>query len=413
MKIAKQIALGCLLTLLVGCADESVLYNSEYKDITLCDVAPIINKSCIRCHNSNGLAPFSFEDGYLLEKKSETILHVLEEKIMPPWKPDPTYRSYKHEYSISAEDREKLATWIIEGARFGESCVDLIELTDNIGFPNRGERFRINDGYTVPENGDHYKCFLFRNPYKKEVVVSALDILPGNTQAIHHISAFLSTDLTMLDSCFSDVNHRSNCDCDYSIDSTSVLISNWAVGASYGELDSTIGFILPENSYLEIQIHFSGGSKGAYDTTSIAFTLADTTNEWRQLYCENDNNFQINIPANEVVIDTLMTPILRDVELRSIWPHTHNIAVEVECWAMTKSGREGLVYIPKWKYKWHDMYEFLEPIELDSGDAIFMKVKFDNTVDNPNNPTIPPRDVYYGRTASDEMLSIVYYLTER
>ena len=93
----------------------------------------------------------------------------------------------------------------------------------------------------------------------------------------------------------------------------------------------------------------------------------------------------------------------------SIWPHTHRIAVFVKCYAITsKKRRIPLIKVPRWDYFWHSSYEFIEPLNIPKGSKILMVVKFDNTSSNEMNPNSPPRQVFYGRSSKDEMLTLAY-----
>jgi hypothetical protein len=44
--------------------------------------------------------------------------------------------------------------------------------------------------------------------------------------------------------------------------------------------------------------------------------------------------------------------------------------------------------------------------------VIVAEAMFDNTADNPDNPTSPPKDVGFGWNTTDEMCNLVMYFLE-
>ena len=68
--------------------------------------------------------------------------------------------------------------------------------------------------------------------------------------------------------------------------------------------------------------------------------------------------------------------------------------------------RVNLVHIPKWDFNWQGAYHFDRYIYAPRGSIINAVASYDNTADNPNNPSSPPRFVTWGEATTDEM----YYL---
>ena len=62
-----------------------------------------------------------------------------------------------------------------------------------------------------------------------------------------------------------------------------------------------------------------------------------------------------------------------------------------------------LIRIPEWDYNWQEQYELKVPLKLPKGTILKVRATFDNSKDNPNNPTSPPKDVRFGEQTTDEM----------
>ena len=54
-------------------------------------------------------------------------------------------------------------------------------------------------------------------------------------------------------------------------------------------------------------------------------------------------------------------------------------------------------------FAWQEQYRFKEFVTLPKGTRLDVKITFDNSADNPHNPTSPPKRVRWGRESTDEM----------
>lgn len=62
-----------------------------------------------------------------------------------------------------------------------------------------------------------------------------------------------------------------------------------------------------------------------------------------------------------------------------------------------------LVRIDDWDFRWQDSYVYREPVRLPKGTRIEALFRFDNSAENPLNPSSPPRRVLEGWQTTDEM----------
>jgi len=73
-----------------------------------------------------------------------------------------------------------------------------------------------------------------------------------------------------------------------------------------------------------------------------------------------------------------------------------------------------LINIPKWDFRWQYFYTFPTMLKIPKGSVIYVEAEFDNTIDNPNNPNNPPKQVSEryefggaGMRTTDEMLQFI------
>jgi hypothetical protein len=62
-----------------------------------------------------------------------------------------------------------------------------------------------------------------------------------------------------------------------------------------------------------------------------------------------------------------------------------------------------LIRISDWDYNWQEQYELKEPLRLPKGTVLRIRATFDNSAENPNNPSSPPRIVRLGEQTTNEM----------
>jgi hypothetical protein len=62
-----------------------------------------------------------------------------------------------------------------------------------------------------------------------------------------------------------------------------------------------------------------------------------------------------------------------------------------------------LIWIKDWDFNWQGGYGYQKPISLPKGSRINLEYTFDNSAQNPRNPSTPPAEVRFGEQTNDEM----------
>jgi hypothetical protein len=87
----------------------------------------------------------------------------------------------------------------------------------------------------------------------------------------------------------------------------------------------------------------------------------------------------------------------------AIYPRAHFLARTFDAYATTPSGKQvWLLSIPKWDVDWVEVYPYRHPVMLPRGSVVHWKVSYDNSAENPHNPSDPPAAVHGGIGAADE-----------
>lgn len=64
---------------------------------------------------------------------------------------------------------------------------------------------------------------------------------------------------------------------------------------------------------------------------------------------------------------------------------------------------EPLILIDDWEFDWQDAYFFAEPVDVEAGSTLKLTCIYDNSSENPLNPSNPPIAVGHGEGTEDEM----------
>ena len=68
---------------------------------------------------------------------------------------------------------------------------------------------------------------------------------------------------------------------------------------------------------------------------------------------------------------------------------------------------QSLISIGDWDFNWQHYYQYATPLRLPAGTRLDGRFTYDNSADNPANPSQPPRRVTYGEQTADEMAIVV------
>ena len=116
----------------------------------------------------------------------------------------------------------------------------------------------------------------------------------------------------------------------------------------------------------------------------------------------------IDIPAGKkdfAIEDSFTLPV--DVKAFGISAHAHYLGKDFTMTATLPNGeKKMLLHVPDWDFGWQEQYRFQDYYELPKNTKLHVRMTYDNSADNPHNPTSPPRRVRWGKESTDEMGSI-------
>lgn len=392
-------------------ADRPAAVKAPAKPTYAHDVAPILNRACVDCHQPGEVAPFSLRGYDAAKKWSAMSATVTQSKQMPPWKAAPNYGDFQHENRLSDVEIQTLANWAATGAPRGDAKKEPVAPPAPTGGWRLGKPDLIlkpkGTFHLEPEGNDVYRNFVVQNPSDHDLYVRGADVHPGNKAVVHHVFVVV------------DASHRGSKLAAKSTDGQDGYVNDgggfgfvpqgavaaWVPGYRAELAPDGYGVRVPAGADLVLQVHYHKSGKPEEDDTELGLYLQDKPleHEYHFYYVAKLN---LSVPAGEKAFpaETVFN-VAQDVTIHGVIPHMHKLGQSMRAKAVTPDGREiPLVMVPKWDFNWQLAYMFKEPIHVPAGTKLVVDAVYDNSTGNPNNPHTPPKPVHWGEQTTDEMM---------
>ena len=378
------------------------------------DIACIVYNKCVQCHHPGGVGPFSLMTYDDVFSRRAYIQNSVTEGSMPPWNANSEWAEYRNDFSLSSDEFNLLVDWLEANAPPGDLSqapeAPIIETTESITSPDIVIQYP--DYVSEAVDDDDYRCFVQPWTATQTNWVVGTEVVPGNKSIVHH--TLFSWDPTHVAENLDAADPGVGYYCFGSNGSpNSFLLGGWAPGAGATIYPDGFGYQLPPGGNIVMQTHFPEGSAGESDATKINFLFSDESN-LRNInggFVLNHNSTLTNgplfIPANTVKTFYSQITVNNKLTLLSVDPHMHLIGVSIKAFAVTPTGDTlRIIDIPHWDFDWQYNYDFKRPIIIPAGSTIYGEAIYDNTSNNPLNPSDPPIDVSQGEATTDEMFLI-------
>jgi mono/diheme cytochrome c family protein len=405
------------------------------------DIAPILFSQCAACHRPGAGAPFSLLTYKDAKKRGKLITRVTQSKQMPPWKAEKGDVAFGNERHLSDAQIAVLKAWAESDMAEGNPA-------DLPAVPNFADGWALGKpdlvvkmpkSYHVPAEGrDIYRNFAVALGLKEDKWVRAIDFRPGAPSVLHHSLFFLDTSGTAAkrEADSGEVGSRGGMGAfgrqsggrpgagrlggNGALGVLSGLggssqtggLGGWAVGGQARALPDGLAYSLPKGSDLILSTHFHPSGKAEEEASTIALYFTDKPPVKRFTGIQLPPAFGIlagiNIPAGKkdfMIQDSFTLPI--DAKGFGISAHAHYLAKTIRVTATFPDKTEKtLLSISDWDFTWQEQYQFKSYVDLPKGTKVHAAITYDNSADNPHNPTSPPKHVRWGKESTDEMGSI-------
>jgi len=374
------------------------------------DVAPVVFRTCAPCHHPGEAAPFSLLTYGDAKSHARQIADLTEKRVMPPWLPEPGEGNFTGDLHLSENEISLFRKWVAGGMVEGEAS-DLPPAPRfnpgwQLGKPDL--ILHADASYEVPSSGsDVYWNFIFRPKVATTRWIKAIEIHPGERRLVHHAnlivdrsqsarrqekspgSGFPGMELQIESESFDPDGH----------------FFFWKPGTILQPEPHDMALRLDPGNDLILNTHLQPSGKSEKIQPTIGIYLTDEPATKFPLLLQLENDRLLDIPAGEknfVVGDEFTLPV--PVSLLAIYPHAHYLGRDMLAVAKLPGGEtKTLIHIPRWDLNWQAVFTYVTPVDLPAGARISMRYLYDNSADNPANPSVPPKRVVAGNRSSDEM----------
>jgi uncharacterized protein (TIGR03437 family) len=393
-------------------------------------IAPIIYNNCSTCHRPGTIGPFpllSYDD---VVKKALTIGAVTQTHYMPPWKPAAGWATYRNERRLSPDQIDLIQRWVAAGAPQGDpsKAPRPPVFTDGWQLGTPDLILEMPASFAVPAEGnDVYRNFVLPTNLTEDKWVRAIELKPLARSVLHHAIFLPDTKGAgrKLESQtkdgqpgfpgFGSIFSAAANDVETALAGG---LGGWVPGTTPAFLPEGLAMPLPKGSDILLQTHFHLNGIAQVEKTTLGIYFAPKPAR-RMTQIQVPGFFgvlaNIDIPAGEKnfkLRGTFTLPV--DVDAVQVASHMHYLAKESKLTATLPSGEvKILLWIREWDINWQDQYIFKDPMPLPKGTRLDGEITYDNSADNPRNPTSPPKRVTWGEQSTDEMGSLIVNVVPR
>ncbi len=377
------------------------------------DLAPVVYSHCAPCHHRGGSGPFpliSYED---VARHAAQIVSVTKSRYMPPWPPEKGYGSFASDRSLTPEQIHLFASWVEHGEARGQDA----DLPPPPRFTSEWQMgppdliLRMPAPFHVPASGgDIFRNFVIPSSVTSLHYVRGFELRMSNPRVVHHGNVVLDRTHSLRardgrdgQPGFAGMDVITEAAADNFEPDSHFLF--WKPATVVRPEPDDMSWRLDPDTDLILNLHLqpTGKPEELQAEIGIYFAAHPPTRLPMLVQLEHDGAIRIRPGSKDFEIgDELTLPV--DVQVLAIYPHAHYLGKLIEAWATLPNGKRcWLIRIADWDINWQATYDYAAPIDLPKGAKIGMRIRYDNTAENPRNPNRPPKLVLAGNRSQDEM----------
>ncbi len=376
------------------------------------DVAPILYAHCTSCHHQGGIGTFPLMTYSEAAVPYVDLASAVQSGEMPPWKPDPDYRHFKDENTLTQAEITLIADWVNNGKPEGNPANAPVPPVYN---PNT--QLSVIDktvqipSYTLNDNADVYRTFVMTSGFTTDTYINQIEYQPGNPSIVHHIVFYYDPTQASMQYDNLDPGPGFGSFGVGPIAGSAEWIGAWAPGQGPTILPPDMGFKIPAGAYFAIEVHYAPGSQGQTDDTKINISYTNVP-VIREVFTEpilthtNDMlDGPLFIPANTIkTFHQANNSPNNPISMIGIFPHMHRVGASYKVFNYKNTDTIPLIDIPKWDFHWQGYYTYQRLLKIEANSTFFGEASYDNTTNNVDNPNTPPQDVSAGENTTEEMM---------
>ena len=379
-------------------------------------IAPVFFDHCVSCHRPNDVAPMSLLTYDAARPWAKSIRSAVTEREMPPWDADRRYGDFTNDISLDDDEIELIRRWVDQGAVMG----DLAMMPAQPTLPPTGSwKMGRQPDYVIDlaaidvaaDGPDLFITQVFGSDIADDKWIQALEILPGNTDVLHHVVTYLgpfgigNEDEVFSNSGISQTIYLNQAARRQIGMAESPRIGGvWVAGSPPSEFRIGHGQSIAAKEIFSFNMHYHPSGVAGQDRSKLGlyFGKGEIQKEITTAFAADPGLF---IPAGKADHrEDALYLFGRDSRIVSLLPHMHNRGKSMRYVLERPDGSEEILLdVPKYDYNWQNIYRFREPVSAPAGSLVKVEASWDNSPENPANPDASV-DVSWGDGTNAEML---------
>jgi len=381
------------------------------------DVAPIAYRSCVPCHQTGGIAPFSMLSEASVVSYGNTMASKTAAREMPPMPVDNSGECHTFSNARWLSDAEIAVfdAWVEGGKVLGDPASAPTPPTPSTGVPGVTHTLDTGVSYMpvapTPTATDDYRCFIVETGLTEDQYLTAYEVMPGDRRVVHHVIVYAlptaAVEQEAIDKDELDLTPGYECFGGPGLSATSPL-ALWAPGGGVTEHPPGTGVLINGGRKVVIQIHYNliGGSFP--DRTRVQLRMTPTAERAQLVPVLNHDMIVDGVPGLPPRRDYVETTAELNMRMRrdgsrvyGVAPHMHTLGRTMHI-ERTGAAGECLVDVDRWSFHWQQMWWYDEPRTLGTEQMVSITCGYDTTTRDA--PTT------WGESTTDEMCIAYFYV---
>lgn len=370
------------------------------------DVAPILNRSCVRCHRPGQNTPMSLLTYETARPWARSIKERVVRREMPPWHVNrhAGIKEYKDDPSLSDAEIQTIVRWIDGAAPRGNEA-DLPPMptfpSDDSWSIGQPDLIVAAPKYTVKANmADWFGSFYVESGLAEDRWVKAVEVKPGDKRVVHHTIVYSvqndEEDLAaLIPEREPDGFNRRN----------GTRLIEYAIGNLGDVYEDGTARLLKAGAKLHFAAHYHAMPEDVTEQTRVGIVFYPKGYKPRHIVQNklvSAHDLDIPAGASDVRNEAFFT-LKKPAKLLLFQPHMHYRGKAMSLEAIYPDRRvELLTYVDRFDVMWQVTYPYKNPPVFPAGTVLRQISWHDNSKNNKRNPD-PTNWVGNGERTIDEM----------
>jgi hypothetical protein len=370
------------------------------------DVAPILQRSCQKCHRPGSIAPMSLLAYQDARPWARAIKREVEARNMPPWHiaRGVGVQKFKNDPSLTDDEIATIGKWVDGGAPQGNPAdmpPPLQFKDDNAWTIGEPDLVITSVRHTIPvEGSDWWGNYTIDTGLTEDRWLRAVEAKPGvgNKQVVHHLVGNLlqddDTDVELLGRSGGAGGEQ--------------FLVEYAVGKNGDIFPEGTARLVKAGAKIRFNMHYHPIGEEKVDESQIAlyFYPKGYTPKYYYQSSHTGDNDDMDLPAG---MDNIRTEgysrLNQNARVTAFQPHLHNRGKAQCMQALYPDGTlETLSCVDRYKFGWHIVYNYADDAAplLPKGTVLKVTSWHNNTASNIYNPD-PSNWAGFGQRSIDDM----------